>query len=399
MNLLNKFFNKNPTKKNKKIPDIGATKTEMLSMENNRIYSWDGKVYQSDIIRACIRPKARAIGKLQPKHIRNRSEGLLINPELYIKFLLEEPNPLMSGQVMMEKVVTQFQLNNNAFIRIVRNENGLPTQLYPINCVFVEAKFSDLGELYLQFTLKNGVNVSYPYTDIIHLRQDVNDNDLFGEKPHDVLAPLMKIVTTTDQGLVNAIKNGNIIRWILNFKQILKKEDIQKEVKDFNDSYLNMEESEGGAIATDPKYEAKQVEPKDYVPNAAIFDKTVQRLLSYFNTNDKIIQNKYNEDDWNAYYEGEIEPFAIQATHEFTRKLFSRRDRAINGDMILFESANLQYTSMKTKLDLVAMVDRGALTPNKWLEIMNLPPVEGGDKPIRRLDTAVVSNNLKGGDE
>lgn len=389
-----KFWNKK-SKKKQNIPPIGATKTEMLAMENNRIYAWDGKVYQSDIIRACIRPKARAIGKLQAKHIRNRPEGILINPELYMKFLLEEPNPLMSGQVMMEKVVTQFQLNNNAFIRIVRDINGLPVQLYPVNCLFVEAEFSDLGELFLKFTLKNGKCVRYPYTDIIHLRQDVNDNDLFGEKPHDVLAPLMKVVTTTDQGIVNAVKNGNIIRWLLNFKQSLRKEDIKREVKEFTEDFLNMEESEGGAIAADPKYDAKQVEPKDYVPNAAIFDKTLQRLYSYFNTNEKIIQNRYDEDDWNAYHEGEIEPFALQLSNEFTRKLFSRRDRAEKGDMIIFEATDLQHASMNTKLQLVQMVDRGAMPLNEWRRALNLPPIDGGDEVIRRLDTATV----KGGDE
>jgi hypothetical protein len=45
---------------------------------------------------------------------------------------------------------------------------------------------------------------------------------------------------------------------------------------------------------------------------------------------------------------------------------------------------------MKTKLNLLNMVDRGALTPNEWREIMNLGPIEGGDKAIRRLDTAEV---------
>jgi len=52
---------------------------------------------------------------------------------------------------------------------------------------------------------------------------------------------------------------------------------------------------------------------------------------------------------------------------------------------------------MKTKLGLVAMVDRGALTPNEWRRIMNLAPTEGGDKPIRRLDTIPVSE--RGGDD
>ena len=48
----------------------------------------------------------------------------------------------------------------------------------------------------------------------------------------------------------------------------------------------------------------------------------------------------------------------------------------------------MQYISMANKLAMVQMVDRGALTPNEWREIMNLSPIEGGDVPIRRLDTA-----------
>jgi hypothetical protein len=37
---------------------------------------------------------------------------------------------------------------------------------------------------------------------------------------------------------------------------------------------------------------------------------------------------------------------------------------------------------------MVALVDRGAMTPNQWREIFNMAPIEGGDVPIRRLDTA-----------
>ena len=45
---------------------------------------------------------------------------------------------------------------------------------------------------------------------------------------------------------------------------------------------------------------------------------------------------------------------------------------------------------MTTKLNLVQMVDRGVLTPNEWRSILNLVPIEGGDKPIRRLDTETI---------
>ena len=105
-----KFFNKNPS----------ITRYEMIVDKGNGFYTWNGNLYQSDIIRSCIRPKARAIGKLVPKHIRNSIEGFSVNPEPYIRFLLEDPNPYMSGQVLFEKVTTQLELNNNAFIYIHR---------------------------------------------------------------------------------------------------------------------------------------------------------------------------------------------------------------------------------------------------------------------------------------
>ena len=51
---------------------------------------------------------------------------------------------------------------------------------------------------------------------------------------------------------------------------------------------------------------------------------------------------------------------------------------------------------MQTKLSLQAMVDRGALTPDEWRATFGMGPIEGGDKPIRRLDTAPVTDDAAG---
>lgn len=379
MGILNKFLNKNPS----------VVRFEMITDKGNGYYAWNGKLYQSDIIRSCIRPKSKAVGKLVAKHIRNNNqEGFSVNPEPYIRFILEEPNPYMTGQLLQEKITTQLQLNNNAFIYINRDDLGYPVELYPIPALGVEALYDNEGLLYLKCTLANGKTCTYPYSDVIHLRQDFNTNDIFGESPAKALNQLMEIVTTTDQGIVKAIKNSGIVKWLLKFNQSLRPEDIKKQTDDFTKNYLSIENS-GGAAAADAKYDAKQVEPKDYVPNAAQMDRTITRLYSFFNTNEKIIQSKYNEDEWNAYYESEVEPLAMQLSNEYTRKLFSRRERAF-GNRIVFSANNLQYASMNTKMQLVQMVDRGSLTPNEWREVLGLEPVENGDKPIRRLDTALV---------
>jgi HK97 family phage portal protein len=373
---------------------------KMIADRGNGFYAWNGKLYESDIVRACIRPRVKAIGKLIPKHIRsNNKEGFKVNPEPYIRFLLEDPNPYMSGQMLQEKVATQLALNNNAFILIIKDSNGYPIELYPIPCMTVEAIYNNTGDLFLKFYFQNGKIATFPYTEIIHLRDDYNDNDIFGEPPGKALTSLMNIVSTTDQGIIKAIKNSNVVKWLLKYNQTLRPEDIKKNTEEFVNNYLSLESSTVGAAATDAKADAIQVDPKDYVPNAAQTDRTTDRIYSFFNTNKKIVQSSYNEDEWNAYYEARIEPDAMQMSNEYTRKLFTRRERGF-GNKIIFEASSLQYASMSTKLNLLQMVDRGAMLPDEWRRVMNLGPIEGGDKPIRRLDTAVVEDEEieEGGD-
>lgn len=371
---------------------IKTTKSsfQLVTENGNGFYSWNGDVYESDIVRSCIRPFSKAIGKLSAQHIRGVAEKLKVNPEPYIRFLLEEPNPLMSGQTLQEKLATQLKLNNNAFACILRDEFGFATEIYPLPAVNVEALYNDDKVLFLKFNLINGKTVIFAYSDVIHLRQDFNRNDIFGDSPIAALQPLMEIVNTTDQGIVKAIKNSGIVKWLIKLKGQYHTDDINEYVGNFNRTFLDVENGLGGAAAIDNKADIEQVDPKDYVPNASQMEKTIQRLYNFYGTNEKIIQSKYSEDEWNAYYESEIEPIAIQLGMEFTRKIFSRRERGCD-NKILFASATLQNASMSSKLNLLQMVDRGAMTPNEWREVLNLAPIEGGSLPIRRLDTAVVT--------
>jgi HK97 family phage portal protein len=376
------FFNRNPA----------TVRYELITERGNGFYSWNGNLYTSDVIRSCVRPFYKSIGKLLAKQIREAIDGVRVSPDIYIKLLLEEPNPYMTGQMLQEKLAVQLALNNNAFALVNRDDNNYAMEIYPIIATAVEVVYDKSMLPYLRFTFANGKTSTFDYRDVIHLRQDYNNNDFFGDSPVKALTSLMEIVTTTDQGIVKAIKNSAIVKWLLKFSQTLRPEDIKAQTKAFAASFMDTSSEDAvGVAGVDAKVsEAKQVDPKDYVPNAAQMDKTTQRIYNFFHTNEKIIQSKFTEDEWNAYYEAVIEPIAIQLSNEFTRKIFSRRERGF-GNKIIFEASSLQYASMSTKLNLMQMVDRGAMTPNEWRKVMNMGPIEGGDKPIRRLDTAVVN--------
>lgn len=374
---------------------------QMVQERGNGFFTYNGKMYQSDIVRACIRPKIKAIGKLTAKHIREtitaQTQKLTVNPEPYIRFLLEEPNQYMTGQMLQEKLAAQLILNNNAFAVILRDENGYPNAIFPIAAMQADAVYDAAGNLYLKFYMQNGQVFTFAYDDVIHLRGDFYENDIFGDTIAPAIIPLMEIVTTTDQGIVKAIRNSAVIRWLLMFNSSMRSEDIQQRAQDFANSFLNVSTGTGVA-AVDAKAEAKQIDPKDYVPNAAQMDKTTARIYALFNTNERIVTSIANEDEQSAYFDAEIEPVLKQMSGEYTRKLFSRRERSC-GNRIVFEASAWDFASTKTKLALLQMVDRGALTPNEWRRAFNLAPVPGGDKPIRRLDTQPVDQNAQTGDE
>lgn len=364
--------------------------TFKLITEDNGDFIINGSRYKNDIILSCIRPKSKAISKLIPK-VKGEEDNS------YLDLLLKDPNPLMGFSILIEKSINQLQLNGNSFILITRDKFNMPNGLYPIDSHSVEAIIKENG-LYLKFILLNGKTFEVDYQDVIHLRQDFMRSTVFGESKVDILKPLLEVIETTDKGLIKAIKNGNSIKWLLKFNLGLRDSDMKKYTEGFTKSFLNQDTATGNVMYVDSKADAVQIKPNDYIPNIHQTSSTIKRIYNIFNINENIIQSNYTEEEWNSFYESEIEPLSIQLSEEFTRKLLSKKER-LKGYKIVFESANLQYANLSTKISLVQMVDRGALTPNEWRLILNLGTIEGGDKPIRRLDTAMIESTKSKGDK
>lgn len=377
----------------KKSNDVVTQGLQFIN-DDGDYYSWGGNLYESDIIRSAIRPEVTAIGKLIAKHVQRTANDLKINTNDNIDFLLRRPNPLMSMQLLQEKMAVQLALNNNAFAYIVRDENAEVTAIYPLPAASVEVRTGVNGDIYLKFYFSSGKMQTIPYIDIIHLRRDFNNDDFFADTPGAALLSLMEIVNTTDQGVVKAIKNSTVIKWLLKFKSVLKDADMKEQVAKFNENYLSIDSQSGGAAATDSRYDLEQIKNDAFIPDDKQAYNTIKRVYAFFNVNDDIVQSKYSEDEWTAFYEARIEPIAMQLAHELTFKLFGRRE-IITGHEIILETTSLQYASMSTKLKLSDMVDRGAMSPNEWRNVLNLPPAPNGDEFVRRLDTAAIAT--KGG--
>jgi len=369
-----------------KIKEPKATKNyELISTRSSGYTPYAGSYFDNDVVRSCLRPVVTAVSKLTAKHLRGAEQ---INPVYSIKDILRQPNPFMSMADFLTKITFHRELTHNAFVYILRDTSGNPFELYPIPYSSIELIESQ-GDIYAKFRFMSGKQMTVLYTDLMHFRKDYNNNDIYGDTGSYALQNIMQVITTTDGGVVNAVKSSAIVKWLMKFKSILKPEDKEIQVREFVKNYLSID-NDGGVAVSDPRYDIEQVKETNYTLNAAQMDKYIQRLYGYFGVNESIIQNKYTEDEWQAFYESRIEPIIIQLSNEFTRIFFTKKQINL-GNKIIFDSASLAFASMQTKLSLVNFIDRGIMTPNELREILNLAPIEGGNVPIRRLDTAPIS--------
>lgn len=375
-------------------------KQGILSREGSRLMQkvmsvfspWNGDIYDDDITRGAIWSFVAIVSKSKFVHVRGEGHNMRTNPDADIRFVLQWPNEFMTMQTLIMKLATHYQIYNNAFAWIVRGPNGRPVAIYPLNYHSVRLEYDGLGQIFCRFSLRGAKDFLVPYADIIHLRKHYNKDDFFGDDNKKALSSVMEVISTADQGMVSAIKNSAVISWILKFTQVLHPDDIKKQVNEFSDNYLNVSENGTGVVPADPRYTPEQITHTQYVPNAVQTANTGKRILDYFGSNEKIVSSTYDENGFNAYYEKECEPFLIQFAEQLTMKAFNAIDRA-HHNMIVPQSVALLYSSNATKLSFVQMVDRGAMTPNEWRFLFNWSPLEGGDVPIRRLDTPSVNDN------
>jgi hypothetical protein len=117
-----------------------------------------------------------------------------------------------------------------------------------------------------------------------------------------------------------------------------------------------------------------------------------ESVFHYFGTNEKILQNSYDEEVFNAYYEGKIEPFALQLSLVHSNMMFTPREIA-HGNAMLFTANRLQYASNNTKLQMsTQLFDRGLLSRNMVMDVWSLPHVEDGDKFFIRKEYAALED-------
>ena len=351
---------------------VTKTQLEMLNSYNPYFSTASENIYDSKVARTCIDRIATHCAKLIPRHIQNNM-GRLIDGD--INYLLQHrPNPIMNTYDFIYKTISMLYTDSNAFVFIQKNDRGLIEAFYPVLAVSYDLLQSQDNKMYLQFQFINGKTYTIPYLDLIHLRLFYNKHDIYGTS-NRILRTDLETALTTSEGIKNAIRTSNNLKGILKFTNtMLKPKDIKENKDAFVKDFLSMENTSGIA-SLDAKAEFEPLNLKPITLDKAQMEQVNYNIYDYFGISENVVRNHFTDDEWNAFYEGVIEPRAIQMSYEFTNKIFS--DEAIrNGHKIVFTANRLQYQSLEKKIKLLQQtLPYGIWSKDQVLEILDLPPI------------------------
>ena len=355
--------------------NAGSDTFKLLSGYTPVFTNWGGELYESELVRAAIDARARHISKLNVQVIGSAKPGLQSRLRL-------GPNAWNTWSQTLYRLSTILDVRNTALIVPIIDLNGDTTGIYPILHKSVSA-VQYQGEPWLRIEFYNGDHVAIELRRVGIMTKYQYTNDLFGES-NRALDPTMDLLNIQKQGIEEGVKNAASYRFMATLSNFISDEDLVKERERFNENNLR---KGGGVLIWKNNYkDVKQIEAKPYIADADQVKLITDNVNRYFGVNEEVLENRAVGDSWSAFYEGAIEPFAVQLSEVLTKMLFTQHERE-KGTYIMATANRLQYMSNADKLSVSAeMADRGLMTRNEIREIWNLPPLPpeiGDGLPIR----------------
>lgn len=370
MGLFESIFRPKEAKESAKALQEANTYFKTLTAYRPAFTTWGGKIYESLIVRAAIDARARHISKLKIETYGTANQSLQSK-------LAQGPNEWQTWSQFLYRTSTILDVYNNCVITPVFNADMTITGYFavvPNKCEVVEYK----GTPWLRYTFSNGQRGAVEFKKCAILTKHQLESDFFGDDNRP-LTDTMKLLHLQSESVEEAVKSTSAIRFMAQVSNFTKPEDLALERSRFVKENLSAEAGAGGFLLFPSTYkDIKQVNVQPYTVNADELKLIYTNVQNYFGVSEKVLQNSLVGDEWSAFYEGAIEPFAIQFSEAMTKAAFSEKERAF-GSGIIATSNRLQYLTNADKLNISAqMADRGIMNRDEIRDIWNLGPLPNG---------------------
>lgn len=349
------------------------------------IFSQFGQdVYASDVVQQAINCIVTELKKLTPQHIREDGTDPIPISDT-IQRLLNEPNERMTTSDFLEKIAWQLFLNYNSFViptyDISFDKEGQKfktyTGMYPIAPVNVEFRQDKKGTLYVYFKFLNDYECELKYEDVIHIKYRFSINEFmggneFGQPDNKALLKTLELNHTLLEGVGKALKSSFAINGIVKYNTLLDEGKTEKAIQELEKHLRN---NDSGFLPMDIKGEFIPLQNKIELVDDSTLKFIDEKILRHFGVSLPILTGDYTKVQYEAFYQKTLEPLIISFGQEFTKKLFSHREKGF-GNKIIFYPHELIFMDTTQKIELFdKLVDTASCYKNELRTAFGMKPL------------------------
>lgn len=342
-------------------------------------------IYASDVVQQALKCIADEIKKLNPMHVRYVSNDP-VPVKSTLQEVLENPNPLMTTAEFLEKMTWLLLMNYNVFIiptyyTWVDESTGAERRyyeaLYPINPVQVDFIEDASGQMFVTFRFVNGYTTTIPYDDVIHIRYNFSVSQYMGgnrqgQPDHEALLKTLELNDALLKGISKAMKASYAVNGVVKYNTLLDKDKTEAALRDLETKLQN---NESGFLPLDLKADFTPIEHKSEIVDGTTLKFIDEKILRTWRVPLCILTGDYTKEQYEAFYQSALEPLIKTITQAFTKKLFSRREKAF-GNRVEFYPEDLIFMTISQKIEMANLLSpTGALFENEKRTMFGLRPL------------------------
>lgn len=341
-------------------------------------------IYASDVVQQAVKCIVDEMKKLNPTHIRYKgNDPVPINGN--IQMILNNPNPVMTTNEFLEKIMWLLLLNYNAFILptyyIWTDKDGTEHRiydgLYPLKPTQVDFIEDGDNQLYVKMCFENNFETTIKYDNLIHIRYNYSVNeymggDVTGQPDHSALLDTLQLNQNLLEGIAKAMNASYAINGVVKYNTMLDDGKTEAAIKELETKLKN---SESGFLPLDLKSEFTPLERSTQLVDEPTLKFIDEKILRNWGVSLAILTGDYTKEQYEAFYQKTLEPLIISISQAFTKKLFTQRERSFGNEIKLYPK-DLIFMTVDQTLQMVNMLSNtGSIYENEKRVAFGLRPL------------------------
>jgi HK97 family phage portal protein len=357
------------------------------------IYSQFGtNIYASDVVQQALKCIVDEMKKLNPMHVRYKGTDP-VPVKSTIQDALNEPNPLMTTCEFLEKVTWLLLLNYNVFIiptywtwedeetdasgKVRKVERRYYEALYPINPTQVDFIEDASGKLFVTFRFRNGYTTRIACDDVIHIRynysvsQYMGGNEM-GQPNNEAILKTLELNANLLKGIAKAMQASYTVNGVIKYNTLMDTAKTDAAIKELE---RKLNASENGFLPLDLKADFTPLKREAKIIDADTLKFVDEKILRHWKVPLCILLGDYTKEQYEAYFQSALEPLIKCVSQAFTKKLFTKREKAY-GNRIELYPEDLIFMTISQKIEMVNLLaPTGAILENEKRTIFGMIPL------------------------